>query len=158
MTYLFIDNNGSSLAPDESSTVHFFTSNSNFNTGISLNDGNIYELQIGILSNWVDGTIMLNESGEAIDETGFANVQMPITAFGLTRRSTNHRWFELMIYQPNCSRGSLRGVTDLNKDEETHGYRFTAVCDGNLHLYVNDSPGFYMNNTGYANIIVSRIN
>ena len=155
---LFMDDNGSPLAPGESGTVHFFTSDANFNTGISLGTGSSYDLQVGILSNWTDANVEFNEFGERIDETGLARVNMPVKAFDFTRRSSNHRWFELMLYQPSCGHESLRGVTDLDQDPDSRSYRFVAVCDGNLHLFVNDSPGFYMNNIGYASIHLSRVN
>lgn len=156
---LFSDTDGGvNLAPGESSTVHFFTSVSNFDTGVNLNSGDTYTLDVALLSHWIDAYIELNEHDQKIDETGFANSEMPFEALGVTRRSRDHRWFELMLYQPNCGRDSLRGVTDLNSDEESGAYRFVATCDGNLRLFVNDSPGFYTNNAGYANIVLSKVN
>ncbi|MCG8412644.1 MAG: hypothetical protein MI746_00360 [Pseudomonadales bacterium] len=155
---LFDNDDGTVLAAGESSTVHFFTSLPNFDTGVNLGAGNTYDLNIAILSQWNDAHIELDESGNKISERGFANSEMPFEALGVTRRSREHRWFELMLYQPNCGRESLRGVTELNSDEESGAYRFVATCDGNLRLFVNDSPGFYLNNLGYANITLSRVN
>jgi len=156
---LFSDaDGGTNLGSGESSTVHFFTNDANFDTGVNLQAGQSYALDIALLSNWIDAYIEENEIGEELDETGFANSVMPLEFLGVTRRSRSHRWFELMMYQPNCGRESLRGVTDLNSDEESGAYRFVATCDGNLRLFVNDSPGFYTNNTGYASIRLSRLN
>lgn len=156
---LFSDTDGGQqLESGESSTLHFFTNISNFDTGVSLNSGETYMIDVAILGHWIDAYIEENENGHELDETGFANSVMPFQFLGMTRRSRNHRWFELMMYQPNCGRESLRGITDLNSDEESGSYRFVANCDGNLRLFVNDSPGFYNNNVGYANIKLSRVN
>ncbi len=152
------DNPGPGLSIGESSNFHFFTSESNFDTGVNLNAGATYDLDITILSNWIDSYIEENEQGDLLDETGFDNSLMPFQWLGATRRSQSHRWFELMLFQANCGRESLRGITDLNSDEAGGSYRFVASCDGNLRLFVNDSPGFYLNNAGYANITLTRMN
>ena len=83
---------------------------------------------------------------------------MPVQWLGWTRRSRSHNWFELMLMQPACRSGSLRGVSDLSIDEASGSYNFVATCDGNLTLFVNDSFGFYSNNAGYANIGLTRVN
>ena len=158
VTLFNADNPADALGVGESSNVHFFTSVANFDTELNLGAGNTYEMDIAILSHWIDSDIDENENGEPLNEFGFANSVMPLEAFGMTRRSRNHQWFELMMYQANCGRESLRGVSDLNYDEASGSYRFVATCDGNLRLFVNDSPGFYVNNAGYANIKLSRVN
>lgn len=152
------DNPGSALTVGESSNVHFFTNESNFDTGINLVEGVSYDLDITILSNWIDSYIVENEHEELLDEKGFDNSVMPFEWLGGTRRSKSHRWFELMLYQATCGRESLSGITDLNSGDASGSYRFVATCDGNLRLFVNDSPGFYGNNAGYANITLTRVN
>jgi hypothetical protein len=152
------DNTNEGLAIGESSNTHFFTSDSNFDTGIGLNAGSAYDVEITILSHWIDSYIDENENGEELDERGFDNSVMPLELLGVTRRSRSHRWFELMLYQSTCGQESLRGVTDLSNDEANGSYRFVAACDGNLRLFVNDTPGFYLNNAGYANITLTRMN
>ena len=146
------------LSVGESSNVHFFTIDPNFDTGITLGAGDTYDLDITILSHWMDAHITANENGEALNERGFDNSLMPIEMLGLTRRSRDHRWFELMMYQAGCGNDSLRGVTDLSNSNDSESYRFQASCDGNLRLFVNDTPGFYINNAGYANINLTRVN
>ena len=146
------------LAPGDSISVDFFTSVTNLDTGIILQEGNTYELDVVTLSNWIDGWIEENESGEAINEFGFSNNLMPLSFLGTTRRSRQHQWFELMLFQPRCSNASLRGVSDLSRNSISGNYQFVATCDGTLTLFVNDTYGFYSNNLGYANIALSRVN
>lgn len=157
-TFLDGSGGGRDLVSGESATVHFFTNEPNLDTGVRLNAGSRYALDVVILSNWIDSDIEENETGEALDETGFANSVMPFEWLGITRRSRQNRWFELMLYQPDCGRESLRGVTELDVDETNGSYQFIASCDGKLSMFVNDSPGFYGNNAGYANIHLSRVN
>ena len=149
---------GTPLNSGEHRNFHFFTKDPNYDTGINLQSGANYSLDITILSYWIDSHIEKNEDQESIDERGFANSVMPYEFLGLTRRSKEHRWFELMLYQSRCSRESLRGISELNVNGENGSYNFTAACDGELTLFVNDSHGFYGNNVGYANITLSRVN
>lgn len=147
------------LAPGESISLRFFTSVADFDSGIRLQEGTDYNLDIMTLSHWVDGDIEENEEGAELDERGFANSEMPFEFLGVARRSRQHRWFELMLYQPACAAESLRGVTDLDvTEEDNNSYNFVAACDGKLTLFVNDSYGFYLNNTGFAGIALSRVN
>lgn len=149
---------GSPLNAGDASTVHFFTKELSHDTGIQLQSGANYAVAITILSNWMDSDIAFNDAGDALDERGFSNGLMPFELIGLTRRSRSNQWFELMLQQPNCSGDSLTGVNELNYDEESRQYSFTAKCDGKLSLFVNDSYGFYGNNVGYATIELSRVN
>lgn len=149
---------GSPLARGEAINLHFFTNEANFDTGIALQSGGSYTLTMAILSNWIDSYIDTNEDEMPLNERGFADSQMPYEFVSHLKRSRQHRWFELMLYQPNCKEASLKGVSDLNFDVESKTYDFVASCDGNLTLFVNDSPGFYGNNVGYANISLSRVN
>ena len=83
---------------------------------------------------------------------------MPLAAMALLKRSRDHNWFELMLLQANYKGSSLRGISDLNFDEASGSYNFVATCDGKLSLSVNDSHGFYGNNSGFASISLSRVN
>ncbi|MDD9891783.1 MAG: hypothetical protein OXU66_11325 [Gammaproteobacteria bacterium] len=148
---------GESLNVGEAKNVHFFTKDPNFDTGINLQSGARYAMDIKILSYWIDSYIEENENREPLDERGFANSVMPFEFLASTKRVNGSRWFELMLYQSRCSRESLRGVTELEVDE-SGSYNFVATCDGELTLFVNDSHGFYSNNVGYANIALSRVN
>ena len=147
---------GKTLAAGESANTHFFTREMNHDSGIALEAGGRYAVGITILSNWIDSDIDSNESDQPLDERGFSNSLMPWDWLGLTRRSQQHNWFELMLKQPGCS-GAL-GVSDLEFNENDGSYNFTADCSGRLQLFVNDTIGFYGNNVGYANITVSRLN
>jgi len=149
---------GRIITAGENATVHFFTNEANYDTGIALQSGARYQLKVKLLSNWIDSYIDRNELDEPLHETGFANSQMPAEWMGITRRSREHNWFELMLMQGNCKTDSLRGVSDLSFDEATGSYNFVATCDGNLTLFVNDAYGFYGNNVGYANLELSRVN
>jgi hypothetical protein len=146
---------GSVLAAGESANTHFFTREMNHDTGISLEAGNRYALGVTILSNWIDKDIENNELDQPLNERGFSNTLMPLDMIGLTRRSREHNWFELMLKQPGC--GSALGVSDLSYDDNAGAYNFTASCSGNLQLFVNDTIGMYGNNVGYANISISRL-
>lgn len=146
------------LAPGEEATVHFFTNVSNFDTEIGLRASAEYQLKIKLLSNWVDSTIDKNENDQALDQYGFADEVMPLPVVSLLKRSRDHNWFELMLTQANCKRSSLNGISDLNFDEASGSYNFVATCDGKLTLFVNDSYGFYGNNSGFASISLSRVN
>jgi hypothetical protein len=143
------------LAVGETKSIHFLARERNYDAGVTLVQGSRYTLSVSYLSNWVDSKIEQNEAGEAISESGFDNSLMAVPQLGSLRRSRRHNWFELMLFQPSCRGSSLKGVTDLEQLDD--GYRFTAACDGNLHLFVNDAPGFYLNNQGYANLSLSRI-
>ena len=149
---------GQALAAGEQATLHFFTSDPEFNTGLHLQAGNRYQLDIKLLNFWIDGTIERNENAARLDEKGFDNSVMPAQWMGWLRRSRAHNWFELMLVQRNCESKSLMGVSDLAIDEASGSYNFVATCDGNLSLYVNDTHGFYSNNAGYASIAISRMN
>lgn len=149
---------GKVLSSGETATLHFFTNIPNFDTEVGLSAGAEYELDINLLSNWVDNYIDKNENNETLDEYGFTNSIMPIVAVSILKRSRQHNWFELMLFQANCKGSSLRGISDLNFDEASGKYNFIATCDGKLTLFVNDSYGFYGNNSGYANISLSRVN
>lgn len=158
---------GTSLGANESISVNFFTTEANLDTGVDLQAGSRYVLDIIILNNWIDSDIDKNDDEQALDERGFSDARMaqefqktiiPFEFARLSKRSRQHNWFELMLYQPNCKRDSLQGVSDLNRDEASGSYNFIAACDGKLTLFVNDSHGFYSNNVGYANISLSRVN
>ncbi|MFT4861609.1 MAG: hypothetical protein ACI95C_000819 [Pseudohongiellaceae bacterium] len=156
ITLFATNDSGATLTTGESANTHFFTHEMNHDSGIALEAGGRYAMDITILSNWTDSNIATNESDQPLDETGFANSLMPWDWVGLTRRSKQHNWFELMLKQPGC--GGALGVSDLEFDETAGHYNFTADCSGRLQLFVNDSIGFYGNNVGYANITVSRLN
>jgi hypothetical protein len=149
---------GTLLTTGGVSTVHFFTKEVNHDTGIRLEAGADYTVGVTILSNWTDSSVAINEDGGALNELGFSNTLMPLEFVGLSRRSRDNHWFELMLEQPSCSRQSLVGVSELSYDDASGNYSFTASCDGNLNLFVNDSYGFYGNNIGYANISLRRSN
>lgn len=148
---------GQTLAAGESTTVHFFPAQPNLDTGVVLEAGRRYALDIRLLNYWVDGDIETTTAGEAIDEYGFDNQQMPFDFLGALRRSSSHNWFELMLYQPSCAGASLRGISDLDMNDSSGSYSFVANCDGKLALFVNDSHFAYGNNLGYANIALSRL-
>jgi len=148
---------GEVLMPGETATLQFFTNIANFDTEVGLQANVRYEFKINLLSNWVDRTIDKNENNQSLDEYGFADSVMPISAVSLLKRSREHNWFELMLQQANCKRSSLVGISDLHFDEDSGSYNFVATCDGKLTLFVNDSHGFYGNNSGFASISLSRV-
>lgn len=148
---------GEVLMPGESATLQFFTNIPNFDTEIGLQASARYELKINLLSNWVDSRIESNENDQPLDQYGFADSLMPIAAVSLLKRSREHNWFELMLLQANCKGSSLAGISDLTFDEDSGSYNFVATCDGKLTLFVNDSHGFYGNNSGFASISLSRV-
>lgn len=149
---------GEALGSGDSTRLHFFTGDQNFDTDIGLNGGSTYALKVELLSNWSDDYIDENEDGNALNEHGFDNSVMPYEWLGNVRRSTAHNWFELMLYQRNCKDSSLQGISDLTFNEQSNSYEFIAACNGMLTLFVNDTRGFYGNNTGYANLSLSRLN
>ena len=148
---------GEVLMPGETAALQFFTNIPNFDTEVGLQASSQYELKINLLSNWVDSTIAKNEKGQSLDQYGFADSVMPLQAVSLLKRSREHNWFELMLLQANCKRSSLVGISDLTFDEASGSYNFVATCDGKLTLFVNDSYGFYGNNSGFASISLSRV-
>ena len=149
---------GEVLLSGEARTLRFFTNIPNFDTEIGLRAGAQYALEIDLLSNWVDSNIDQNEKEQALDQYGFADSLMPLQTASLLKRSREHNWFELMLLQANCKRSSLVGISDLTFDEASGSYNFVATCDGKLTLFVNDSYGFYGNNSGFASISLSRVN
>lgn len=149
---------GVTLANGESRHLHFFTREADFDSGIILQTGSQYELDIVLLNHWLDSHIAVNENGERLDESGFANSEMPYAWLGHFRRSTSHQWFELMLYQPRCQADSLVGVSDLQRNDSSGSYQFVATCDGKLALFVNDNHLAYANNSGYAGITITRVN
>ncbi len=149
---------GVSLSAGESSHLHFFTHEADFDTGVELIAGGQYALTVVLLNHWTDSAIAVNESGERLNEKGFANSVMPYSWLGNFRRSNSHQWFELMLYQPRCAADSLRGVSDLQYYESSGSYQFVATCDGKLALFVNDNYLTYANNRGYAGITINRVN
>ena len=146
------------LMPGEKATLQFFTNIPNFDTDVGLQASAQYVLKINLLSNWVDSTIDKNEKEQTLDQYGFADSVMPLPAVSLLKCSREHNWFELMLLQANCKRSSLVGISDLTFDEASGSYNFVATCDGKLTLFVNDSYGFYGNNSGFASISLSRAN
>jgi hypothetical protein len=159
---LYIDqlpgSEGESLSVGESANFLFFTNEPAAESGLRLLDGSDYQVQFTLLSNWIDGDIDQNENGQLLNETGFADTLMPLHSLSILKRSREHRWFELMLYLDSCSRDSLTGVTDLAIDEASGSYTYSASCSGDLKLFVNDSQGFYGNNTGFSNVIITRLN
>ena len=162
-----ISDMGTALSVGEEVSLKFFTNDANFDSGVGLQSGARYALEVKTLSYWIDSSIEDNEDGEPLDERGFSDARMarqlakgfiPLGLARLTKRSKQHHWFELMLMQYNCSRDSLQGVSDLGVDEESGVYTFVAACDGKLTLFVNDSHGFYGNNVGFANLSLSRVN
>ena len=149
---------GEVLMPGETAALQFFTNIPNFDTEVGLQASVRYELKINLLSNWVDSTIDKNENEQTLDQYGFADSVMPMRGVSLLKRSREHNWFELMLLQANCKRSSLVGISDLTFDEASGSYNFVATCDGKLTLFVNDSYGFYGNNSGFASISLSRVN
>ncbi|GJM13694.1 MAG: hypothetical protein DHS20C12_20970 [Pseudohongiella sp.] len=148
---------GEILMPGETATLQFFTNIPNFDTQVGLQENGQYALKINLLSNWVDSTIDKNENNQALDQFGFADSMMPMPGASMLKRSREHNWFELMLLQANCKRSSLVGISDLTFDEASGSYNFVATCDGKLTLFVNDSHGFYGNNSGFASISLSRV-
>jgi len=146
------------LMPGEKATLQFFTNIPNFDTDVGLQASAQYVLKINLLSNWVDSTIDKNEKEQTLDQYGFADSVMPLPAVSLLKRSREHNWFELMLLQANCKRSSLVGISDLTFDEASGSYNFVATCDGKLTLFVNDSYGFYGNNSGFVSISLFRVN
>lgn len=144
--------------PGETARAQFFTNIPNFDTEVGLLAGVQYELKINLLSNWVDSTIEKNENDHSLDQYGFADSLMTMPGASWLKRSREHNWFELMLLQTNCKRSSLVGISDLTFDEASGSYNFVATCDGKLTLFVNDSYGFYNNNSGFASISLSRVN
>jgi len=150
-------NPGQVLMPGETESLQLFTNVPNFDTEIGLQSGVRYALKINLLSNWMDSTIDKNEDNEALDQYGFADSLMPLPGVSMLKRSRDHKWFELMLVQAKCKRASLAGISDLTFDEASGSYNFVATCDGKLTLFVNDSYGFYGNNSGFASISLSRV-
>ncbi len=148
---------GEVLMPGEAATLQFFTNIPNFDTEVGLQASVQYELKVNLLSNWVDLDIDKNENDQSLDQYGFADSLMPKLVGSWMKRSSDHNWFELMLQQANCKRSSLVGISDLTFDEASGSYNFVATCDGKLTLFVNDSHGFYGNNSGFASISLSRV-
>jgi len=159
---MFIDqipgNSGQALAPGQSSSLRFFTTDQATHSGVNMAAGASYRLEFPVVSNWIDGDIDADENGQAIGLTGFADSQMPLETMSLLKRSRQHRWFELMLYQDGCRRDSLVGISELNFDTASGSYQYQAPCSGDLRLFVNDSQGFYVNNIGYAQVRITRTN
>ena len=151
-----VGNSGQSLAPGQSTSFRFFTTDQATHSGVNLAAGSNYRLEFPLVSNWIDGTIEADENGEAIGLNGFADSQMPRESLALLKRSRQHRWFELMLYQDGCRRDSLTGITELNFDAASNTYLYQAPCNGDLRLFVNDSQGAYVNNVGFAHIRITR--
>jgi len=74
---------------------------------------------VTILSNWIDSSAASNDDGEALNELGSSNTLMPLELIGLTRRSKDNQWFELMLEPPSCSKQSRTGVSELSYDDAT---------------------------------------
>ena len=70
---------GTPLNGGEHRNFHFFTKDPNYDTGINLQSGANYSLDITILSYWIDSYIEKNEDQESLDERGFANSVMPLS-------------------------------------------------------------------------------
>jgi hypothetical protein len=151
-------NDGRTLAPGQSASFRFFTTEPAADAGLNLAAGASYRLEIPLVSNWIDGEVDTDESGVALGPLGFADSLMPADAFALFKRSRQHRWFELMFYQDGCRSDSLVGLSDLQYDSQTDSYNYTAPCEGDLKLFVNDSQGAYTNNVGFARIQITRTN
>ncbi|MCB1669483.1 MAG: hypothetical protein R3F41_14775 [Gammaproteobacteria bacterium] len=147
---------GQALAPGQSTSFRFFTTDPSNHSGVNLTAGASYHLQLSMVSNWIDGSIDSDENGEPLGPFGFADSVMPLEAMALMKRSTDHRWFELMLYQDGCRSESLVGISNLTYDAESDSYLYVAPCSGDLRLFVNDSQVSYTDNVGFARITLSR--
>jgi len=119
-------------------------------TGLTMEKGSVYEIKIDKTSAWFDNHIPATADGI----TKGSDVRRLALGVPL-RRKWAERWF-----QPIARIGST------GRDEYTLGEqptRFVARSSGELFLYVNDaivvvSPRFfYDNNSGKANVTVTRI-
>jgi hypothetical protein len=146
------------LSMGESASFHFFPNNARASANIALQAGKDYAIQFALLSNWADGKIDTNETGNPLDAMGFADSLMPVESYNLLKRSRAHRWFELLVYQEGCKGESLKGLHELAYDVQQQSYRYHAPCDGVLRLHVNDAWGFYGNNSGFSSIRLTRLN
>ncbi len=151
-------NVGQTLAPGQSTAFRFFTTDQATHSGVNATAGTSYQLEFPIISNWIDGNIETDETGASIGLTGFADRQMPRDSYSLLKRSRQHRWFELMLYQDGCRHDSLIGISELSFDATSKSYLYRAPCNGDLKLFVNDAQGFYVNNVGFAHIRITRSN
>ena len=149
---------GRALAPGQTASFRLFTTDPSTHSGLSLTSGASYRLEFPIVSNWIDGEIEADENGDPLGLNGFADSQMPTDSFALLKRSRQHRWFELMLYQDGCRRDSLIGISQLTFDAPSNSYFYQAPCSGDLKLFVNDGQGFYVNNVGYAQVRITRTN
>ncbi len=147
---------GQALAPGQAASFRLFTTDSSTHSGATLAGGARYSLRFSKISNWIDGPIINDENGEPLGPFGFADSLMPVESLALLKRSRSHRWFELMLYQDGCRSESLVGISDLAYDAATDSYLYEAPCNGDLKLFVNDSQGAYVNNIGYAHIVITR--
>ena len=84
-------NSGQSLAPGQTASFRFFTTDPSNHSGVNLAAGGSYQLEFPIVSNWIDGYIESDESGAAIGPTGFSDNQMPLDSLSLLKRSRQHR-------------------------------------------------------------------
>lgn len=161
-TMMYIDpdpgNSGQSLTTGQSASFRLFTTQPANHSGVNLTAGASYRLEFPIVSNWIDGPVETDENGNAIGLSGFADSQMPMESLSLLKRSRQHRWFELMLYSDGCRRDSLIGISQLSFDTTSDAYIYQAPCNGDLKLFVNDSQGFYINNVGFAQVRITRIN
>ena len=128
---LYIDqlpgSEGELLSIGESANFQFFTNEPAATSGLRLIDGGNYQIQLTLLSNWIDGSIDQNENGQLLNEIGFADNLMPLHSLSILKRSREHRWFELMLYLDSCSGESLLGVSDLAIDEAKKNFETRHV-------------------------------
>lgn len=134
----------------EPQTVGFRTANLCESTGVKLDKGVTYEIRIEKTTAWFDKGIPATADGI----TNRRDVRRLVLAVPL-RRKWAERWF-----QP-IARIHRRGRDEYALGEAPT--QFVARSSGELFLYVNDgiivlSPRyFYANNSGTANITVTRI-
>lgn len=122
-------------------TIHFDTRNSLQSTGIFLERGQRYRIEVVEHSAWLDRNLKASPEG-VLD----ASVVQSLT--GHMRRDPRYPWFMLLgSIGPDPSTTFPIG---LKKE-------FRADHFGRLHLFVNDVYGFYDNNRGTAEIRVQSL-
>jgi hypothetical protein len=153
---------GEGLASGENKTFEFNTRSICSNTGVKLEEGGRYLIQVKARGPaWRDGDIPASPEGfSSIEAPGWWKVPM-IAALPL-RREWIRPWFRVVVRIGGI--GGEESFLDPDPKDKSIEEVLKATRDGELFIFVNDAvvgvPGlfdvFYRNNVGIADVSVTR--
>ncbi len=135
------------LAPDGSHTCRVKSELTYNWSGVRLQAGAKYRVEVPPGQKWLDGSIECNAAGWDSERLPWYKEAI-VERFESRRRFPEANWFELI--------GAL-GDEDDTLFRIGNGTEYTAPADGDLYLFANDLRSKYDNNEGWLDVKITRL-